>query len=305
MTLRRAGGQHARVPTVRLSAIDCYYERDGEPGAPVVLLVAGLGMQCCDWDDRLVALLVGEGFEVVRYDNRDVGLSSHLTPAGVPDLTEVLVSGARAAPYLVEDMATDALDLLDALDVGAAHVIGVSMGGMIAQALAVRAPSRVQSLCSVMSTTGDPSVGRPRQEAAEALLRPAPRTAEEAERQAVETWRLIGSPAYPIDEALERAKARRAFLRAHDPDGVARQLAAVLASPDRTPALRSLEVPTFVVHGADDPLVDVSGGLATAAAVPGASLWVVPGMGHHLPEALYGELVARYVRFARGAEARR
>jgi pimeloyl-ACP methyl ester carboxylesterase len=192
-------------------------------------------------------------------------------------------------------MARDAAGLLDALNLESAHVVGASMGGMIAQALAIEHPGRVRTLTSIMSTTGDPSVGGPSQEALGVLLAPPARDRAEAIERTVSTYRVIGSPGYEFDEPALRERAGRAFDRAYDPAGVGRQLLAVLASGDRTPRLRELRVPTLVIHGADDPLVAVSGGRATAAAIPGAELLELDGMGHDLPQALWPLITDRVV----------
>jgi len=252
----------------------------------------GLGAQLVAWDDELVDAFARRGFHVLRFDNRDVGLSTWLDDAGTPDFAGLL-SGASRPPYSIADMANDAAGLLDALDIAAAHVFGVSLGGMIAQSLAIGHPDRVRTLTSIMSTTGDPSVGQPHPEAVEALLAPEPTDREGAVEAALASWRVIGSPGFPFHADRIAASAAMAYDRAFHPDGTARQLAAILGSPDRTPGLAKLTVPTLVIHGDSDPLVDPSGGKATAAAVPGAALWTVPGMGHDLPPELFGELVER------------
>jgi pimeloyl-ACP methyl ester carboxylesterase len=209
-----------------------------------------------------------------------------------------------SASYTVADMADDAAGLIDVLGLAPAHVLGVSMGGMIAQSLASRHPAKVASLCSVMSTTGDASVGAPRQEAIAALLAPPARSRDEAADRAVAGSAVIGSPGYPTDEATVRARAMAAFDRSNDPVGVARQLVGILASADRTADLGDVTVPTLVIHGAEDTLIDVSGGEATAKAIPGAELLVVPGMGHDLPEALWGTIIDAAAANAAKAGAR-
>jgi pimeloyl-ACP methyl ester carboxylesterase len=296
------GGRPATVefvPRADVNGISLEYQTAGEPAADPLLLIMGLGAQLIAWDDDLVAALVGEGLYVVRFDNRDVGLSTWLDEAGTPDALEAL-AGRAAAPYLVEDMADDAAGLIDALGLGSAHVLGASMGGMIAQSLAIRHSQKVRTLVSIMSTTGNPSVGAPHPDAVAVLLQAPPVGRDEAVERAVDIARVIGSPGYPFAEQRVRQEAGDAYDRAFHPQGVARQAVAVVCSPDRTPGLRRLSVPALVIHGEDDPLVDVSGGRATAQAIPGASLWTVPGMGHDLPPALFGEVARRVGLLARG-----
>jgi pimeloyl-ACP methyl ester carboxylesterase len=280
------------MPSTAANGITIEYETAGDPAHPTLLLIMGLGGQLTAWDEEFVAALVAKGFYVVRHDNRDVGRSTWFDEAGTPDPLAALAGNAQAA-YLLADMADDAAGLLEALGIGSAHVLGVSMGGMIAQSLAIRHPARVRTLTSIMSTTGDPSVGEPHPEAVAALLAPPATDRDAAEDTAVKTWRVIGSPGFPFHEDRVRADAGVAYDRAFHPDGTARQLVAILSSPDRTPDLKALEVPTLVIHGASDPLVDPTGGQATAAAVPGAALWMIEGMGHHLPQELFGEFADR------------
>lgn len=280
------------MASARSNGITLEYKTDGDPADPVLLMIGGLGGQLIAWDVDLVEQFVRRGLFVVRFDNRDVGLSSWFDELGQPDFPGLLTGEVRPG-YLVSDMADDAVGLLDALGVGAAHVFGLSMGGMIAQSLAISHPDRVRTLISVMSTTGDPSVGQPSAEAVEALLVPAADDRTAAVNAAVACWRVIGSPGFPFREDVVAASAAAAYDRAYHPAGTARQLAAILGSPDRTPGLRCLRVPTLVIHGERDLLVDPSGGRATADAVPGASLWSVAGMGHDLPPELFGDLVER------------
>src|SRR4051794_33755227 len=275
--------------------IELAYERFGDPAGPPLLLVMGLATQMLGWPDEFCAGLAARGLSVVRFDNRDIGLSTHLHDAPPPDLAAATLGDASSASYTLSDMARDAAGLLDALELQSAHVVGASMGGMIAQTLAIEHPERVRTLTSIMSTTGDPSVGGATEAALGALLAPPARTRAEAIERTVATYRVIGSPAYELDEAALRERAGRAFDRAYDAAGVARQLLAILASGDRTPRLRELRVPTLVIHGADDPLVAVSGGRATAAAIPGAEPLEVDGMGHDLPRALWPSITDRIV----------
>ncbi len=281
------------------NGITIEYETSGNSTEPPVLLIMGLGAQLIAWDEPFISALVQRGFYVIRHDNRDVGRSTWFDEAGLPDLLAVATGGALPTPaYLLPDMADDAAGLLDALGIESAHVIGVSMGGMIAQALAIQHPARVRTLVSIMSTTGDPSVGAPHPEAMGALLAPPPVDREAVIEQSLQTWRVIGSPGFPFDEDRIRTKAGAAYDRAFHPAGSARQLVAIVSSPDRTPALAKVEVPTLVIHGESDPLVDPSGGRATAEAVPGASLWTIPGMGHDLPPVLFEPVADRVAALA-------
>ena len=277
------------MPTAHVNGIDLEYVTEGDSSGQPMLLVMGLGAQLITWPQGFVDGLVERGFFVIRYDNRDCGLSTKF--AGLPEITSLFSGDTSSAPYRVEDMADDAAALLDELGVARAHVVGASMGGMILQALAIAHGERCLSACSIMSTTGDRAVGAPTGEAMTALLRPVATTREEAIEASVEGSRVIGSPKYPTDEALLRERAGAAFDRCYCPEGTARQLGAVLASPDRTEGLRGVRMPFLVIHGQDDPLVTLSGGEATAAAVPGAKLIVIPGMGHDLPEPLWGEVL--------------
>jgi len=291
------------MASVIANGITIEYDTAGNLSDPPLLLVMGLGAQMIAWDDALVDELVKRGFFVIRFDNRDVGLSTWFDDAGVPDIGELMaeaLSGDAKAAYVLDDMAADAAGLLDALGIVSAHVVGASMGGMIAQALAIGFPSKVRSLVSIMSTTGARTVGNPHPDAMAALMAPPPATRDEAIEASVKAYGVFGSPGYPFNEQRVRDNAARAFDRGFHPDGVARQLAAVIASPDRTDGLRSVTAPTLVIHGEADPLVDPSGGKATAAAVPGASLWIVPGMGHDIPPALFPEMAERIAAHSLG-----
>jgi pimeloyl-ACP methyl ester carboxylesterase len=287
------------------AGIELAYERFGDPAAPPVLLVMGLGTQMLGWPEDFCAALEDRGLQVIRFDNRDIGLSTHLDSAPEPDVMAALQGDMSSASYRLSDMAADTAALLDALAMESAHVIGASMGGMIAQALAIEHPKHVRSLTSIMSSTGDQSVGQATPEALTALLSPPAANREEAMERSVAIFRVIGSPGFPLDEEELRERAGLSYDRAYDPAGVTRQLVGVLASPDRTEGLRSLDFPTLVIHGAQDPLVHVSGAHATAAAVPGAELVVFEGMGHDLPRALWPEIVAHVDRLVqRGERAR-
>lgn len=267
------------------------YDVSGPADGPPLLLVHGLATQLVAWPAELVDGFVERGFRVVRFDNRDIGLSTHLADAPPPDVLAALTTGdTSSASYRLEDMADDAVGLLDHLGIDAAHVLGVSMGGMIAQTIAIRHPARVRTLTSVMSTPS-PHLGAATNEALAVLLAPPATSREEAQERSVMTFKVIGSPGFPLDEDWLRSVAGQAWDRAYDPTGVARQLMAIHASGDRSDALREVRVPTLVFHGADDPLVQLEGGQATAAAVPDAKLVVVPGMGHDLPRGVLPQLL--------------
>ncbi|MEV6903843.1 alpha/beta hydrolase [Amycolatopsis sp. NPDC051372] len=268
--------------TTQANGITLCHEEFGAATAPPLVLIMGLAAPMTWWDDDFCEQLAGRGFRVVRFDNRDAGRSQRMS--GRADVVRAYL--LRAAPYSVADMADDTAGLLDALGIERAHVVGASMGGMIAQTLAIRHPGRVRSLTSIMSTTGSRLIGHPSPRAAASMLAPQPRSREEYVELLVKTFRLIGSPGYPFDEKRMRERAERTFDRGVNPGGAVRQLAAILSTRDRTAALRRLTLPSLVVHGARDPLVHVSGGRATARALR-ADLDVVPGMGHDLPEPVW------------------
>jgi pimeloyl-ACP methyl ester carboxylesterase len=276
--------------TANVNGIQIVYETIGDPANPPLLLVMGLGMQLIHWDRNLCEQLAERGFWVIRYDNRDAGLSTKVN-APVPDIRRAVVGMRVEAPYLLADMAEDAAGLLDHLGIEAAHVVGASMGGMIAQELAMRHPERVLSLTSIMSTTGERRAGRPKLRVMAVLLRRAPRDRQGFIDHFVRVFRLIGSRGYEYDEERVRELASATYDRDHDASGTGRQLAAILASGDRTARLRSLRLPVTVIHGRDDPLVPLRGGKATARAVPGARLLEIPGMGHDLPEQVWPTVI--------------
>lgn len=282
---------------VRANGIDLCYEAVGDSADPALLLVMGLGGQLIDWPQEFVELLAGRGYYVVRYDNRDAGRSSLLDDRGTPDIPAIIGGDPATVPYLLADLAADAAGLLKALGIASAHVVGMSMGGMVAQQLAIDHPALVASLCSIMSTTAR-SVGRPTAQAAAVLIRPPASSRDEAVANAVECARVVGSPGYPPPRERVESIAGEAYDRSYRPQGTLRQYAAIIASPDRTAALGAVRVPTMVIHGADDPLIRPDGGEATAAAVPGAELLVIPGMAHDLPPELWPQIVAAIVRNA-------
>jgi pimeloyl-ACP methyl ester carboxylesterase len=286
------------MPAATANGITLEYETFGDPSSPPVLLIMGLGGQLLGWDPAFCRSMADAGFYVIRYDNRDIGRSTWFDDAGLPDLAEFM-AGTGTPPYTMSDMAADAAGLLEFLGLPAAHIVGASMGGMIAQTFAIEYPERTRTLVSIMSTTGDRDVGQPHPEALAALFVPPPTSRADAIEQAIKSWRVIGSPGFPFDEEAVRQLTGAAYDRAFHPSGTARQLAAVMSQPNRTAALAKVRVATLVIHGEADPLVDPSGGRATAAAIPGARLKLVPGMGHDLPPELFGEFVADLARHFR------
>lgn len=286
------------MPTAKTNGIEIEYESFGEDRARPLLLVMGLGAQMILWDEAFCQKLADRGFRVIRFDNRDVGLSSKIEGGPAPNVAAAMAGDHSSASYRLADMADDAVGLLDALGIPAAHIVGASMGGMIVQEMAIRHPAKVLSMASIMSTTGDTSVGQAKPEAMAALLAPPPSTRDEAIATGVSTWKVIGSPGFPFDEAKVRDRTARAFDRCDYPLGMARQLVAIIASGDRTEKLRSVEAPTVVIHGDVDPLVTPTGGEATAAAIPGARLVMVHGMGHDIPDGAWAQIIDAIVENA-------
>lgn len=282
------------MPKLRANGIEIEYDTFGRPQDRPLLLIMGLGAQMIFWPEGFCELLARRGHYVVRFDNRDVGLSDKFEAAGLPNVLQLMVAAQSgqpvAAPYDLDDMATDAVGVLDALGLETAHVCGASMGGMIAQAMAIRHPERLRSLVSLMSTTGSPDLPIARPEALAVLVTPAPAGREANIEYGMRVWKVIGSPGMYDEEAI-RAQVERAYDRSFYPQGVARQLAAILAHGSRREALRSVGLPTLVIHGDADPLVPVEGGRDTAASIPGAELLILEGMGHDLPAAFWPRLV--------------
>ncbi len=272
------------MPTIEVNDIEVCYESFGPDDAPPLLLVMGLGAQMTLWSTGFISALLDRGFRVVRFDNRDVGLSSK-TAGDPPDVmalyTKSLAGEPVEAPYTLSTMANDAVGLLDALDIPKAHVVGASMGGMIVQTMAIDHLDRMLSMTSIMSTTGASDVGQPDPEAIGALLAPPATNREDAIASSVNTSRIIAGSLFDEDEA--RARAAEAYDRCFHPAGPAFQIAAIAATGDRTEGLKGVDLPTLVIHGREDSLITLSGGEATAAAVPGADLVVFGKMGHDVP----------------------
>lgn len=273
------------------AGIDIAYERRGDPADPVVLLIMGVGGQLVGWPTGFLDALVARRLQVIRFDNRDSGHSTHFNTAPKPDLPAVLGGDFSSASYTLSDMAADAVGLLDALGIARAHVVGASMGGAIAQTMAIEHQNRVGSLTSMMSTTGDMSVGQPHPETLKALFGGPPATTRaEIVQRAVRSFSIIGSPRYRTEPSKIAERAGLAWDRDHDEIATARQAVASVASGDRTNKLRGLSIPALVIHGTHDTMCDPSGGRATAAAIPDAELVLIDGMGHDLPSGVWDRI---------------
>jgi pimeloyl-ACP methyl ester carboxylesterase len=288
------------------NGIEIAYQEIGAAEAEPMLMIMGLGTQMLGWDEAFCSLLAERGHRVVRFDNRDIGHSTMLDGAGMPRRADMMRGRRATAPYLLSDMADDALGLMDHLGFDSAHLVGASMGGMIAQEMAIRRPERVRSLASMLSTTGSRRVGWPTWRAFGVLMAKYPRSREAYERRAVKTFSVIGSPRYPEEPERIAKVAGEMYERSHNPAGILRQMHAISASGDRTRELRRLQVPTVVIHGAEDPLVRPAAGRATARAIPGARLKMIEGMGHDLPRELWPvfveEIAANAARAGRASQ---
>jgi pimeloyl-ACP methyl ester carboxylesterase len=299
---------HQPPQLARTNGIELCYEIFGDGNAEPMLLIMGLGAQMIHWDDDFCRQLAARGFRVIRFDNRDIGKSSKLS--GGKRLSPVELLKLRflkipiAAPYKLSDMAQDVTGLMDALGIKSAHLVGASMGGMIAQEIAISFPQRVRSLTSIMSTTGNPKVPPPTREATAVLMAPPPTTKEEYFERFAHTWKVLRVGSFPQDEALDRSRAERTFERGLNPAGVGRQLRAILASGSRKERLASVKAPTLVIHGTVDPLVRPEGGKDTAASIPGAKLLMIEGMGHALPIPMWPQIIDAIDKHAHVASAK-
>ena len=286
---------HQPPRIARANGIDLCYEIFGDADAEPMLLIMGLGTQMIHWDDDFCRQLAARGFRVIRFDNRDIGKSSKFSGGNRLTAMEMLklrfLKIPVAAPYTLRDMAEDVIGLMDALHIKSAHVVGASMGGMIAQEIAISFPQRVRALTSIMSTTGNPKV-------------PPPSTKEEYFARYAQTWKILRVGSFPEDEALDRARAERTFARGLNPAGVGRQLRAILASGSRKERLRSVKAPTLVIHGTVDPLVRPEGGKDTAASISGAKLMMIEGMGHALPIRMWPQIIDAIDKHAHAASAK-
>jgi pimeloyl-ACP methyl ester carboxylesterase len=296
------------MPNIFANGVQLEYETFGEPSSPALLLISGIGGQMIGWDEKLCKEWVKRGLYVIRFDNRDVGLSTKMEESGVPDLKAAMtaaVNGEKVkAPYTLADMADDAVGLLDALKIDKAHICGISMGGAIAQTIAFRQPSRVRSMTQVYATTGNPQLPQPKPEIMKILLTPPPEGREAYVDYQLKLYKTIAGPGFPFDEVWHRNLAGRSYDRAFYALGKARQFMAILAQGNRKPFLSSITAPALVIHGADDPLVLVQGGMDSAEAIPGAELMIIPGMGHDMPHGsawpIIVEAVSAHVRKAEG-----
>jgi pimeloyl-ACP methyl ester carboxylesterase len=277
--------------TCTVGELELCFERFGDPADPAMLLVMGLGTQMLGWHEEFCAALADRGFHVIRFDNRDIGRSSNLRDLPVPSLRQLITRDKRAAGYSLSDMAADAVGLLDHLGIDRAHVVGASMGGMIAQTIAIEHPDRVLSLVSIMSNTGSRLTGQPSPRVLPVFLSPTPRGRDAYVERLVSLFGLIGSPGFERDQDEMRRDFGRAYDRGVNPAGNARQLAAIQTSGNRSAALRRVTAPTLVIHGTKDRLVGPSGGKATAKAIPDARLLLVEGMGHDLPRGAWPQII--------------
>ena len=286
---------HSEPALAKANGIELCYDTFGDRDAPPLVLIMGLAAQMIAWDEEFCSQLASRGYWVIRFDNRDIGLSTKFAEHGVPNvlamLTGQMPGNAVKVPYTLPDMADDTAGLLDALAIKSAHVVGASMGGAIVQEMAIRHPGRLRTLTSIMSSTGEPGLPMPTPEALEILLAPTPTDREAYLARYAQTWRVLRGPGFPLDEARDPERAAQIFARGLNPAGVARQLAAIVASGSRKDALQSVKVPALVIHGDADPLVRVEGGVATANAIPGAKLLVIKGMGHALPISMWPQII--------------
>lgn len=303
----KTGIAHTQPAVAQANGIELTYDTFGDSKAPPLVLIMGLASQMIAWDDEFCAALAARGFRVIRFDNRDVGLSTRLEHLGMPNVPQLLLAHFAGQPtkaaYTLSDMARDVVGLLDALGIDAAHVVGASMGGAIAQTLAIEHPRRLRSLCSIMATSGDPSLPPPRPEALQLLMTPTPTDEAGYHRRYLHTMKVLRGPGFPQDEARDSLRAAQNFKRGLYPAGVARQIVAILASGSRKAALAGVRVPTLVIHGDADPLVPVECGIDVANTVPGAQRLIIEGMGHALPISLWPRIVAAIATHAEKASS--
>jgi len=283
------------MPDVTANGIQIEYDTFGNSSFPALLLVAGNGAQMIFWEVEFCELLATTGYFVIRFDNRDAGLSTKFEEAGIPDFPAAIKAAMEGKPvesaYTLDDMADDAVGLINALGIEKAHICGVSMGGMIAQVISYRHPKHVLSLTSIMSTTGNPDLPHGKPDALAAVLAPAPEERGAYVEHNMNVWQMIWSPGFPFEEERARTFIEESYERSYYPQGTVRQNIALIANGDRRPLLSSIKVPTLVIHGSDDPLIPVEGGKDTARAIPGASLLIINGMGHDMPKGAWSKII--------------
>lgn len=282
--------------SVRTNGVEIAYDAFGDRSNPPLLLIMGLSAQMIMWEDEFCLRLADKGFFVIRFDNRDVGLSTKLDTSGAPHFSDIFPGSAAGLSYTLRDMAEDTLGLMDTLDISTAHIVGASMGGMIAQLVALKDPRRVHTLTLIMSTSGNPFLPPPKPEALQVLFRPFPVQREKFIEHFMDTWGILNGSEIPVDRARMHRLAERSFERGVSPGGSARQLAAILSSGSRKSMLSGLLVPTLIVHGDADPLLSVECGIDLAESIPGSRLKVVKGMGHALPPAVWNDVINAIVR---------
>ncbi len=287
------------------NGIELCYDIFGVPDAEPMVLIMGLGAQMVFWEDDFCRDLAGRGFRVIRFDNRDIGLSTKMSGGKPITPIEFLKLRIFKVPpqssYKLWDMAADVIGLMDALEIAKAHIVGLSMGGAIAQEIAINYPERVLSLTSIMATTGNPKLPNPTKEAMAMLFAPAPKTKDEYIARFASNWKILRGASFPQDEAKDRERAEKTFARGLNPAGVGRQFRAILASGDRSPRLTRIKAPTLVIHGTIDPLVKPDHGKSVAAHVPGAKLLLVEGMGHALPIPMWPKVIGAIADHAHAA----
>ena len=283
--------KHTNPVKTVANGIEIVYDTFGDSSSPPMLMVMGLGAQLIAWDEEFCEKLAAYGYWVIRFDNRDVGLSTRFDEAGAPDVLAMIQAQMQGeaidSPYRLKDLADDAVGLMDAIGVQSAHVVGVSMGGMIVQEMAIHHAQRIRTMTSIMSSSGNPVQLQPKPEAIGVLMKPPAADRETHIENSLEASKILGGSSFAVDEDRVRDKAGQAYDRGLSPAGTARQMAAILASGSRHEALKSVRVPTLVIHGDNDPLIPVKGGIDTAEAIPGAQLMIIEGMGHDLPPVIW------------------
>lgn len=288
------------MPIAKANNIEIFYDCFGNKSAPPILLIGGLGWQMIAWEEAFCNQLADEGYYVVRFDNRDAGLSTQFDEYGVPDIPSIIADLQKnrkpSVPYTLDDMASDGIGLMDALGFEKAHLCGTSLGGMIAQTMAINHPDRILSLTSIGSTTGNPGLPRPENEASAMASAERIDNREAAVQRALDLNWLAGSPGFPTDKNRIEEKARMTYDRAFNAGGVARQMAAVVAGSDRRPELRKLNVKALIIHGTDDPLVLPKNGIDTHENIPGSELLLIEGMGHEVPEGVWSKIISAMCR---------